>query len=70
MDVPSTQAASDFDDYKSLRPANLPDPDYSSSPPPAVYSEPQPETTEVKTKEERSRKKVGNKMRRQEGMDF
>nr|KAG5691068.1 hypothetical protein BaRGS_027572 [Batillaria attramentaria] len=36
------QPVSDFDDYKSMRPKMLPDPDFHSSPPPARYSDPPP----------------------------
>nr|KAG5686763.1 hypothetical protein BaRGS_024090 [Batillaria attramentaria] len=65
------QPVSDFDDYKSMRPKMLPDPDFHSSPPPARYSDPPPAPI---FKEQQAptagRRAMARKIKMQEGMDF
>lgn len=63
------KAASDFDDYKNMRPKHLPPADLTSSPPPAQYSDPvtpAPANKQV----EHMRRAMARKMKENEGMDF
>lgn len=67
--TPAPKAASDFDDYKNMRPKHLPPADLTSSPPPAQYSDPvtpAPANKQV----EHMRRAMARKMKENEGMDF